>query len=249
MLQEKIHVYKKLMLLFFSLISFYCNSQTVDTITRKINFVEYNDIMKQNIKERSNYTLENKEEIQRICANDSVKLLLNYPIDTLYVVTSMPIFELKKNVVNNNKVNILKKINFSNNFHNQFSNIYYNDEIVFESIFIDQDSLSKHMAIISNSLILNSFDDHIRFGHLKGFLMKLELDRKYFTFFIQDCPLDHLFIVDSGIVYAVFNPRPNGSYEKMEINDYFLKKYNKNFIYNKKRLLRKRFKEKYFFKN
>jgi hypothetical protein len=250
MLQEKILIYKnykKLMLLFVSLLPFYSNCQIVDSITCKINFAEYENIMKQNVKERSVYTLKNKKEIQKLYANDSIRLLVNYPIDTLFVVTSMPLYKLKKNKFDNNgKVNVLNKIDFSNNFQEQYSNIYFKDEIVFETNYINQDSLGV-LAVVINSLTMNSFDEPMRYGHLKGFLMKLGLERKYFTFFIKNCPIDHMFIVDEGKVYAVFNPKPNGSFEKMEINDYFLKKYNKKFVFDKKRLLRKRFKEKYFF--
>ena len=176
-----------------------------------------------------------------------MKLLLDYKIDSEYIITSIPVFRLKDDFYNNHKSNVLHKIDFSNNFREQFSNIYYKDEIVYEGYYVDQDSLGQ-FSLITNSLILNSFDDPERFGNLKGYLMKLSLERKYFAFFIEGCPIDHIFIVDNGIVYAIFNPTPEGKYNKIEINEYFSKYYNKRFIYNKKPRFGKRYKGKYFLK-
>ena len=147
----------------------------------------------------------------------------------------------------NQKINILKKINFSNDFQNQFFNIYFKDEIVFESRYINQDSLNFN-ALINNSLTLDSFDDPTRIGHLKGYLLKLGLEKDFFAFFINGCPIDHMFIVDNGIVYAIFNPTSEGDYYKLEINEYFHKYYDKEFIYHKKPSSCKKYKKKYFFK-
>jgi hypothetical protein len=237
---------KKVLLFFISLAPFYCYSQITDTIKCNIDFKQYESIIKNNIKERSVYTLKNKKAIQDLYENDSLKLLLDYKMDSEYIVTSIPVFSLKDDFVNNHKSNVLHKIDFSNNFHKQFSNIYYKDEIVYESDYIDQDSLNI-FSLITNSLILNSFDDPERFGNLKGYLMKLVLERKYFAFFIEGCPIDHIFIVDKGVVYAVFNPTPEGKYDKIEINEYFSKYYDKKFIYNKKPRSSRKYKEKYFF--
>jgi len=176
-----------------------------------------------------------------------MKLLLDYKVDSEYIVTSIPIFKLKDNFYNNYKNNVLYKIDFSNNFHKQFLNIYNKDKIVYESNYVDQDSLDL-FSMIDNSLILNSFDDPVRYGNLKGFLLKLGLERKYFAFFIEGCPIDHIFIVDNGVVYAIFNPTPEGKYDKIEINEYFSKYYDKKFIYRKKPRSGKKYKEKYFFK-
>lgn len=238
---------KKILLFIISIVPFYCHSQIVDTIKCNIDFKEYETVIKNNIKERSVYTLNNKKAILDLYEKDSVKLLLDYKMDSEYIVTSIPVFKLKDNFDNNHKSNVLHKIDFSNDFHEQFLNIYYKDEIVYESYYVNQDSLD-HFSLISNSLTLNSFDDPERFGNLKGYLMKLSLERKYFAFFIEGCPIDHIFIVDNGVVYAVFNPTPEGKYDKIEINEYFSKYYDKKFIYNKKPRLGRKYKERYFFK-
>ena len=234
-------------LFFISIVPFYSHSQITDAIKCNIDFKGYETVIKNNIKERSVYTLKNKKAILDLYEKDSLKLLLDYKLDSDYIVTSIPVFKLKDNFDNNYKKNVLHKINFLNNFHNQFSNIYYKDEIVYESYYVDQDSLDL-FSLITNSLILNSFDDPERFGNLKGYLMKLGLERKYFAFFIEGCPIDHIFIVDNGIVYAIFNPTPEGKYDKIEINEYFSKYYDKKFIYRKKPRSGKKYKEKYFFK-
>lgn len=237
---------KNIFLFFISIASFYCHSQIADTIRFDIDFKGYETVIKNNIRERSVYTLKNKKAILDLYEKDSVKLLLDYKIDSEYIITSIPVFRLKDDFYNNHKSNVLHKIDFSNNFHKQFLNIYNNDEIVYESDFVNQDNLSQY-DLIRNSLILNSFDDPVRYGNLKGYLLKLGLERKYFTFFIEGSPIDHVFIVDNGIVYAIFNPTPEGKYNKIEINEYFSKYYDKKFIYNKKPRLKKKFKEKYFF--
>lgn len=238
---------KNILLFFISIVPFYCHSQITDTIKSNIDFKEYEDVIKNNIKERSAYTLKNKKAILDLYEKDSVKLLLDYKMDSEYIVTSIPIFKLKYNFDNNHKKNVLHKIDFSNNFHKQFSNIYYKDEIVYESYYVDQDSLDL-FSLITNSLVLNSFDDPERFENLKGYLMKLGLERKYFSFFIEGCPIDHIFIVDNGVVFAIFNPTLEGKYDKIEINEYFSKYYDKKFIYNKKPRSGRKYKEKYFFR-
>jgi len=236
----------KIALFFISIAPFYCHSQITDTIKCNIDFKGYETVIKNNIKERSVYTLKNKKAILDLYEKDSLKLLLDYKMDSEYIVTSIPVFRLKDDFDNNHKSNVLHKIDFSNNFHKQFSNIYYKDDIVYESYYVEQDSLDL-FSLITNSLILNSFDDPVRFGNLKGYLMKLGLERKYSAFFIESCPIDHVFIVDNGIVYAIFNPTTEGKYDKIEINEYFSKYYDKKFIYNKKPRLKKKFKGKYFF--
>jgi len=239
--------FKKRILFIVCLLPFYCNCQIVDTISCKINIKEYETVIKSNIIERSIYTKKNENKIQALYENDSVKLLTEYKFDSSYVVTSIPVFKLNKNIINNQKINILKKINFSNDFQNQFFNIYFKDKIVFESRYINQDSLNFN-ALINNSLTLDSFDDPTRIGHLKGYLLKLRLEKDFFAFFINDCPIDHMFVVDNGIVYAIFNPTPEGDYYKLEINEYFHKYYDKEFIYHKKPSSCKKYKKKYFFK-
>lgn len=236
----------KILLLFISIAPFYCYSQITDTIKCNIDFKEYETVIKNNIKERSVYTLNNKKAILDLYEKDSVKLLLDYKMDSEYIVTSIPIFKLKDNFDNDHKNNILHKIDFSNDFQKQFFNIYYKNEIVYESYYVDKDSLNFN-ALINNSLTLDSFEDPSRIGHLKGYLLKLGLERKHFAFFIEGCPIDHLFIVDNGIVYAIFNPTPEGKYDKIEINEYFSKYYDKKFIYKKKPSSGKKYKEKYFF--
>lgn len=232
---------------FISIAPFYCHSQITDSIKCNIDFKEYENVIKNNIKERSVYTLKNEKAILALYKKESMKLLLDYKVDSEYIVTSIPIFKLKDNFYNNYKNNVLYKIDFSNNFHKQFLNIYNKDKIVYESNYVDQDSLDL-FSMIDNSLILNSFDDPVRYGNLKGFLLKLGLERKYFAFFIEGCPIDHIFIVDNGVVYAIFNPTPEGKYDKIEINEYFSKYYDKKFIYRKKPRSGKKYKEKYFFK-
>ena len=238
---------KKILFLFISIAPFYCHSQITDSIKCNIDFKEYENVIKNNIKERSVYTLKNEKAILALYKKESMKLLLDYKVDSEYIVTSIPIFKLKDNFYNNYKNNVLYKIDFSNNFHKQFLNIYNKDKIVYESNYVDQDSLDL-FSMIDNSLILNSFDDPVRYGNLKGFLLKLGLERKYFAFFIEGCPIDHIFIVDNGVVYAIFNPTPEGKYDKIEINEYFSKYYDKKFIYRKKPRSGKKYKEKYFFK-
>jgi hypothetical protein len=238
---------KKILLFFISIAPFYCHSQITDSIKCNIDFKEYENVIKNNIKERSVYTLKNEKAILALYKKESMKLLLDYKVDSEYIVTSIPIFKLKDNFYNNYKNNVLYKIDFSNNFHKQFLNIYNKDKIVYESNYVDQDSLDL-FSMIDNSLILNSFDDPVRYGNLKGFLLKLGLERKYFAFFIEGCPIDHIFIVDNGVVYAIFNPTPEGKYDKIEINEYFSKYYDKKFIYRKKPRSGKKYKEKYFFK-
>lgn len=237
----------KVLLFFTSIAPLYCHSQITDTIKCNIDIKEYEAVIKNNIKERSVYTLNNKKAILDLYEKDSVKLLLDYKMDSEYIVTSIPVFKFKDNLDKNHKNNVLNKIDFSNYFQKQFFNIYYKNEIVFESKYINQESLNFN-ALINNSLTLDSFEDPSRIGHLKGYLMKLGLERKYFSFFIEGCPTDHLFIVDNGIVYAAFNPTPEGKYDKIEINEYFSKYFNKKFIYNKKPRSGKKYKEKYFFK-
>lgn len=238
---------KKILLFFISIAPFYCHSQITDTIKCNIDFKGYETVIKNNIKERSVYTLKNKKAILDLYGKDSVKLLLDYKMDSEYIVTSIPVFKLKDDFDNNHKSNVLNKIDFSNNFREQFSNIYYKDEIVYEGYYVDQDSLGQ-FSLITNSLILNSFEDPERFGNLKGYLMKLGLERTYSAFFIEGCPIDHIFIVDNGIVYAVINPTPEWKYDKIEINEYFSKYYDKKFIYKKKPRSGKRYKGKYFLK-
>ena len=238
---------KKILLFFISIAPFYCHSQITDSIKCNIDFKEYENVIKNNIKERSVYTLKNEKAILALYKKESMKLLLDYKVDSEYIVTSIPIFKLKDNFYNNYKNNVLYKIDFSNNFHKQFLNIYNKDKIVYESNYVDQDRLDL-IAMIDNSLIWNSSDDPGRYGNLKGFLLKLGLERKYFAFFIEGCPIDHIFIVDNCVVYAIFNPTPEGKYDKIEINEYFSKYYDKKFIYRKKPRSGKKYKEKYFFK-
>ena len=123
---------KNIFLFFISIASFYCYSQVADTIRFDIDFKGYEAVIKNNIKARSVYTLKNKKAILDLYEKDSVKLLLDYKIDSEYIITSIPVFRFKDDFYNNHKSNVLHKIDFSNNFLNQFLNIYNNDEIVYK---------------------------------------------------------------------------------------------------------------------
>ena len=104
----------KVLLFFTSIAPLYCHSQITDTIKCNIDIKEYEAVIKNNIKERSVYTLNNKKAILDLYEKDSVKLLLDYKMDSEYIVTSIPVFKLKDNFDNNHKSNVLHKIDFSN---------------------------------------------------------------------------------------------------------------------------------------
>ena len=119
---------KKILLFFISIAPFYCHSQITDSIKCNIDFKEYENVIKNNIKERSVYTLKNEKAILALYKKESMKLLLDYKVDSEYIVTSIPIFKLKDNFYNNYKNNVLYKIDFSNNFHNPNRNFNCNSD-------------------------------------------------------------------------------------------------------------------------
>ena len=193
--------------------------QTKDTIPIKLNLTEYINFAKENIQERYNFTLKNRELLKTYLDQDTSFLLTNYKLEDLKII-SIPNFKLSKNTQICKKNNIINYINFNINPENQSYNIYLNDEIVCDEIpMYKSDDKSD---IMFYSLIGNDFKNPIRIGGAnRGYLMKLGLEKKYPTFMIDGIPPDTYFIIDSGIIYAITNPDNTGNYKKTEINEYF----------------------------
>ncbi|WP_286912756.1 hypothetical protein [Flavobacterium sp. UBA4197] len=203
-------------LLFLTCQTGFC--QKKDTISIRFNLIEYINFAKENIQERYNFTLKNRELLKTYLDQDTRFLLTNYKLEDLKI-TSIPNFKLSKDTQICKK-NIINYIKFDFNPENQSYNIYLNDKIVCDEIpMYKSDDKSD---IMFYSLIGNDFKNPIRIGGAnRGYLMKLGLEKKYPTFMIDGIPPDTYFIIDSGIIYAITNPDNTGNYKKTEINEYF----------------------------
>lgn len=69
-------------------------------------------------------------------------------------------------------------------------------------------------AILLNCSLSEFLDNNI------NLMMRLGFQEKYFVFQIDEI-VRVLFIVDNGVVYAIHQPRTDGTYKKTEINEFF----------------------------
>jgi hypothetical protein len=231
----------KILIITFLFCVSYSNSQNSKSIIIDSSISKYNDIAKNNMLERYKYTSENFENI-RLTLNDSIKYVLSqYNFDE-FQITSIPVFKLKKDFDLSRKNNTARFIDFKDDFYNQRINLYKNNKIIGDFIYLGKENQNNDMALLFYALLGDNFDYPLREDSLHGFLMKLQLETKYFVFFIDQLK-DVIFIIKENKIYAITSPDNNGKYEEDEINYFFCNKLDcemikklkegKSFVYHK----------------
>ncbi|WP_396165312.1 hypothetical protein [Flavobacterium sp.] len=198
----------------FILMSINIFSQKIDSIRVNVDLTNYKEKANLNLKERYNYTLTKLDSLKILFEPYKVNTLTSYYVDSL-VVKSIPKFTFKEDTKLCRKKNIVNYIDFNNIFENQYYNIYYDNRIVMNTMFI----VDNKYSMINLSLIENDFKDPSYFGGLQGYLMKLQLERIGFVFMIKGIG-DAYFISEDNKIFAIYNPDNNGNYDKMEINEF-----------------------------
>jgi hypothetical protein len=174
-----------------------------------------------------NLNLDNKIKLYEKYKIDTSDLVIKYSFKDLNI-TSIPIFKLDKNEVSSN-INVLKIINFENDFAKQNFKIYKDKGLIYSGFIQKQDHLLE-FDLITNLLTLNDPKAPFYYGSKFGFLSNIVKEKEYFTFFINCVEFSTCFIIDKGIAYAVFLSGKDNSMIKVEINSFFQKKYLKKNI-------------------
>lgn len=206
---------KKIAMMIVAVITCSCNGQQNRYV---INYdkTAYKDAASKDITERYQYTVSNQDKIKELYGSSDF-ILTKYPLNQLEI-ESLPIFNMDAVTKISSKKNIVEFINFKNDFQRQGINLYYNNTIVGDFRFGVK--VGDPTDLLYYSLIGDDFNDPVRTGSLMGYLMKLMLEKRYFTFLIYGVN-NVLFIVDDKKIYAVTEPTPEGKYTKTEINLFF----------------------------
>lgn len=200
-------------------------SQSIDTILVQVDMLKYKSVAKKNFEERYEFTVNSENKLTATYNLQKKDLITFYPKEEI-LLTSIPIFKFKNTSSNHKLLNVAKWIDFQNNYLKQNFNLYQNDTLLLDSSieFKDPRDFTGEMYYM-----LRKFDyNEPRIGNLSGFMYKLSLEKKYFTFLLHNFAPDVFFIVRRNKIFAVY--LKNHKVKQMEINKYFFKIMNKSLL-------------------
>ncbi len=188
------------------------SNSNIDSIYAKIKIRKIKELSENDFKKRYDLTLNERKNLNQEIDSFNCRIISDFSYNKLSL-KAVPVFGLKKNYDLNK--NIVNYIDFKSKCDNVFVyNIYYNDLFLTTSFF--NKKIKTVAPIIFNCNLSMPIDSNI------FTMMSLKLQDKYFVFQINNIR-GVLFIVEKGVVYAILNPKINGKYEKIEINDFFRK--------------------------
>ena len=193
--------------------------QSKDSIVVNINFKEYLNFATRNAKDRYDFTKNNSEKTKLFTYSEPYNLT-KHEFES-FEITSIPIFKINTNLKIINKKNVVEFINFENNFTNQFFNVYVGENIVGDFRYKEKKHTKYEISeLLGQGLFGDDYENPIRLGSNKGYMVILKMERKYPTFIIEQIR-DTFFIIKNNGIFAVCNPDTKGGYQEYEINYFF----------------------------
>ena len=212
----------KLFTTIFILFSLEMFCQFTDTITIHIDVPRYKEEATQNFDARYQFTSDSLVKLTQKYNPEGWDFLVRYPKDEIEI-TTIPIFKFKDLMESHKQLNAVNWIDFTNNFEKQNFNLYYKDSLLLDTSI----ELSYNNSYDEVFYMLTTVDYNIpRFGNLSGYMYKLSLEKKHFTFLLEEFPPDTFFIIREGKIYAVYFVKDQ--IKQTEINKYFSKMLKKN---------------------
>lgn len=192
-----------------------CFSQKKDTITVDVSLKRYVELAQKDLEARYNYTksVKNAEDNRIYKDTFGCKFITDFKLQELQIKVT-PQYSLSKDF--EFQGNVLRFIDFSPEKLNAVYSIYDKYDTFLDVEFYSQEFKSFYTALMFGCEVDCLMDSNIQAIH------ELRLQDKYFTFRLKNLS-QVLFFIENGVGYAVTKPMLNGTYKKMEINEFFAK--------------------------